>query len=154
MKHLFKEILTEGFALLDLLRQTVKTLVYQSLQLAAQNGLTSIAFPPLGVGRRFDFDQITVAEAMSRAFQKYAQKNSNTMKVNNFQKFIKSRLLLPPLPVGEATIMVLITLLPLYVICVSMPQACKYRIKMLCLHGVFECCVSKLYRIQFFCLFA
>ncbi|XP_076468322.1 uncharacterized protein LOC143299086 [Babylonia areolata] len=60
-------------------KKVVKELVLQSLQLTAQNGQTSIALPPIGVGRRFDFGEYTTASTMAFAFKEYLQQNPSTI---------------------------------------------------------------------------
>ena len=78
-------LLEEGAELTEshcrVLKQHVKQLVQQSLQLSVQYGLTTIAFPPLGVGRRFGYGRYTVASAMMSAFQEFLQTNPDSLQV-------------------------------------------------------------------------
>ncbi|KAK7097063.1 uncharacterized protein [Littorina saxatilis] len=60
-------------------KKAVKQLVHQCLMLAMQQGYTSIAFPPLGVGRRFGYGRYTVANAMVAVFQEFLQTYPNGM---------------------------------------------------------------------------
>ncbi|XP_076468583.1 uncharacterized protein LOC143299248 [Babylonia areolata] len=59
--------------------KTVKELVLQILHSAAEKGLKSIAFPTLGVGKRFGFGGYTTASAMMSAFQEFLQTNPRSI---------------------------------------------------------------------------
>ncbi|XP_076446273.1 uncharacterized protein LOC143283790 isoform X2 [Babylonia areolata] len=55
----------------DEVTQTVKDMVLRILSISEENGITSIAFPPVGVGRRFKFGGFTTASAMMCAIQTF-----------------------------------------------------------------------------------
>ncbi|KAL8576367.1 hypothetical protein ACOMHN_048934 [Nucella lapillus] len=63
----------------DDVSKTVKEVVLHILHLAAQKGIASIAFPPLGVGRRFGFGGFTTATAMISAFHEFLQTSPTTL---------------------------------------------------------------------------
>ncbi|KAL8558368.1 hypothetical protein ACOMHN_061247 [Nucella lapillus] len=54
-------------------KKVVKELVQQSLQLTVQNGQTTVALPPFGVGRRFGFGEYTTASTMAFAIKEFLE---------------------------------------------------------------------------------
>jgi O-acetyl-ADP-ribose deacetylase (regulator of RNase III) len=59
----------------------VKELVLEVLQQAYNAGLMSLAFPPLGVGKRFQYGRGTTAAAMVEAIQQFLQSSPNAFQV-------------------------------------------------------------------------
>ncbi|KAK7486994.1 hypothetical protein BaRGS_00021810 [Batillaria attramentaria] len=62
------------------LTATVKQLTQQCLLKAIQSGNTSIAFPPLGVGRKFGYPADAVADAMTSSIAELLQGNSRALR--------------------------------------------------------------------------
>ena len=61
--------------------QNMKLIVQRCLQSAVQQGNRSVAFPPLGVGRKFQFPADAVANAMLTTAYQFLQSNPGTLQV-------------------------------------------------------------------------
>ena len=61
--------------------QNIKLLVQKCLQSAVQQGNQSVAFPPLGVGKKFQFEAEAVANAMVTVAYQFLQSNPRTLQV-------------------------------------------------------------------------
>lgn len=69
------------------LTATLNQLTQKCLQYAIQHRKTSIAFPPLGVGRKFGFPVETVANAMTSIVARFSQQNPRALQNVTFVIF-------------------------------------------------------------------
>ncbi|KAK7097642.1 uncharacterized protein [Littorina saxatilis] len=66
------------------LEDVVQGMVQQCLQLAVKYGNKSVAFPPLGVGRMFQFPEDTIAQAMVSAVRQFLQNSPGSLQSVRF----------------------------------------------------------------------
>ena len=64
----------------------------KGLNLAAQDGLTSIAFPPLGTGFRFKYDSYTVANTMISAILMFLLDKPDSLQVKKERERFSQKL--------------------------------------------------------------